>query len=135
MKKIISISFILAAFLSCKKIPFDYRNKFIGDYVFTKQYKFFYPPNNFIDTIYPAKFNGYIHYGKESHQIEIYYDDFINSIGDKEKLITQVYITRDGVFGGNSPTGKFTNQNELAFAFSTTALGGVGGTTYTGKKK
>ena len=35
MKQIITILFILFVFLSCKRIPFDDRNKFIGNYEFT----------------------------------------------------------------------------------------------------
>ncbi len=34
---------ILFTLFSCKKIPFDYRNKFIGNYEFTTSYKYFQP--------------------------------------------------------------------------------------------
>lgn len=136
MKKVMVISLVLIVALSCEKIPFDYRNKYVGDYTFTKRYHFFYPPNNTIDTTYSDVIEGYIHLGKETNQIELYYDNYINSFGENEKSIIQVIVTRTGVFENYSnPSGKFISSNKIEITFSSKALGGFGGTTYTGIKK
>jgi len=136
MKTIISLSAILLFFISCEKQPFDYRNKYVGDYTFTKRYHFFYPPNNNIDTTYSDVIEGYVCHGKETNQIELYYDNYINSFGENEKSIIQVIVNRTGVFENYSnPTGKFINSTNIEFTFPSKALGGIGGTTYTAIKK
>ncbi|PKP46864.1 MAG: hypothetical protein CVT95_06410 [Bacteroidetes bacterium HGW-Bacteroidetes-12] len=136
MKKVMVISLVLIVALLCEKIPFDYRNKYVGDYIFTKRYHFFYPPNNTIDTTYSDVIEGYVRHGKESNQIELYYDNYINSFGENEKSIIQVIVTRTGVFENYSnPSGKFINSTNIEFTFPSKALGGIGGTTYTGIKK
>lgn len=135
MKKITGVLTIVIGLYACEKIPFDYRNKFVGDYVFTKRITFFYPPNNYLDTTYTDVFKGSIKHGKETNQIEIYYEDYFNSFGEVEKRKIQVIINQDGVIKGFDPSGKFVNSNKIEFNFPSKALGGVGGTTYTGIKK
>ena len=63
-----AVTFLL---VNCKKHPFDYRNKFTGDFIFTESYhSFIYhlpPPNPPTDTLINYQYNVkiYVDYSKE----------------------------------------------------------------------
>lgn len=136
MRNLIIIGVILVSLYSCEKQPFDYRNKFVGDYEFTKRAVFFYPPNNNIDTTYTTVFKGSVKNGKESNEMEIHYENYTNSLGEIEKRKVLVFIDYDGVFtNSNNIYGKFISANKVELIFPTSGNGGVGQIIYLGLKK
>ena len=107
MKKRIIFLLSLFAIIGCKKDPFDYRTKYIGDYTFlihSKTYIMFDPP---IDTSYYQ--DGYIGYGSEKDKIVI-------SLSGKRA--TEYTIYEDGTIGENACRGEFESSKKIRYSCS-----------------
>jgi len=117
------ILLLFIVFYGCEKHPFDYRNKFIGDYDFLVNLRTWIPPDSVTETDY--NYSGKISYGSG--------DDFvkINFLDDKE---VDCRLFEDGSLKVNSIRGEFESTKKLRFI---TEYGGLGGkaTYYVSGKK
>ena len=117
LKKIyifISFVIILTTIYGCEKIPFDYRNKYCGDWNFTTEYQYFMMDSGSFDTVYI--YDGRIWYN-ESGKINIEYrKDIILAFEINE----QGEITSDAYYPVN---GEFSDKNNLSFYRRTGGLG------------
>jgi len=95
---------ILVAFVACKKEPFNYRNKYIGDWKFTVNRREFN-----IDSIGHSEsetivYDGIIKYGEHGNQlvIEYYPNQSITVAIDKEGALSEFPRYCSGEFGGSN---------------------------------
>ena len=123
MKNKLIFIFFIAILNGCEKHPFDYRNKFIGNYDFSVHKNVWDITGVDIDTYY--YYSGKISYGSG--------DDFvkIKFLDDTE---TQCQLFEDGSLKFNSTRGEFVSTKEVQF--SSDYRSGGGGTQYfvSGKK-
>jgi hypothetical protein len=119
MKKFTIFIFIVIFLYGCKKDPFDYRSKFIGDYNFVIHAKTSYGIQgnmyNF-DTTYT--YPGKIDFGPNENTIQISYPDLVYPV-----------LYEDGTMSGNGYRGEFESENKINLTFGFYSPGG--GTTYT----
>ena len=71
MKKYLIISLGCILIFGCKKDPFDYRTKYVGDYSFVIHYSSWNPLNGQFDTTYSI--DGKIDYGSDKNTISIFF--------------------------------------------------------------
>ncbi len=105
MKKIILIILIFVSLFSCKKIMFDYRNKYIGNYYFTVEYSSWDPINGQHDSLYFI--DGKVDYGYNDNTILIKFNDG----SYKENFV----IYEDGTIEGKC-NGEFESGNILKYS-------------------
>jgi|GEM_PF-2041076 len=103
IKSIIFVSCCLII-LGCKKHPFDYRNKFLGDYHFSIAISSWDPANGSYDTTYTN--DGKIWYGSNQNSILISF-----SGGES----TELTIYEDGTLEANNCTGEFESLRKLKY--------------------
>lgn len=85
-KKKIFLLFLLVAFFSCEKIPFDYRNIYVGSYTF----KTYYTEWSWITGLYTydtTEYNGKTVYGTTKELLKIYYQN---------NNVIELHVARDG---------------------------------------
>jgi hypothetical protein len=119
MKKTILILFVLAAVTGgCKKIPFDKRNKYLGDYHFTNSY-FTWNITPYQSPTTTAEYDGKVSYDKKSNKnvIDI---EFAPSLVYRFEINDNGEIT---ICGGG---GKFENKNKVTFDYSSHSCPGNG---------
>jgi hypothetical protein len=121
---------ISGLFQGCKKIPFDSRNKYWGDWKFTcSSYSWSYPQG--AGNTITEEFTGKIYYdkGKDKKSIIIEYNS--------NKMLFEVDY--DGNLIGCGSSGKFESENSVSFDYSssacTLALGAGSYATFKGTKK
>lgn len=71
-KKYILLSFLLVSFLACEKVPFDYRNIYVGNYDFT----IYNTEWSWVTGMYTrdtTKYNGNVSYGERKSSVLINY--------------------------------------------------------------
>lgn len=127
MKKIIFIFFCFSI-LSCKKTPFDYRNKFTGNYNFTIQEHSVYGifPVTVHDTTYTNE--GKIEIGSDENDVLI----------SPQNISLQATIYEDGTLSGyynNNGKGEFSSTKEMKYTFGNYSPGGSTTFTITGTKE
>ncbi len=127
MKKIFFV-FCCVILFSCKKHPFDYRAKYIGNYNFTFHYVRGLPPPYHVDTTYYD--TGKINYGSDINKISIYF-----SGGNKNEFV----LYEDGTLAESDyyydASGEFASSNDIIYSFSGGGLGCACTITVTGQKK
>ena len=114
--KLIILAFIALSY-GCEKHPFDYRNKFIGDYDFSVHKNVWDVTGVDIDTYY--NYSGKISYGSGDHLVKIKFLD------DTE---TDCRLFEDGSLKFNSTRGEFVSTKNVQF--SSDYRSGGGGTKY-----
>jgi hypothetical protein len=119
--KIRFIIIIICLFIfGCKKHPFDYRNKFIGNYNFSvNEYTWIMGGPNW-DTTYT--FHGKITYGSSDNTVLISYC---------KDCSCEFTIYEDGTLGNS---GKFDSPKQVSFSLHSGGLGGGWGNNVTGNK-
>lgn len=125
MKNISKITVIILIVLSafgCKKRPFDFRNKYVGDYDITYSYSS-WQLNSGVYNSDTLSTGGKVYYDKK--------DQIIISYNTNSTLI--LGITKDGNLSLSCGTeiGKFDNKNEFRINYGTNSCpgGGMGGGT------
>ena len=81
MKKVMVISLVLIVALSCEKIPFDYRNKYVGNYEVTETLHYSIgatSPDSTLDSTYIEVYNGKVGYDGD--------EDIIIQYGDNKEF-------------------------------------------------
>jgi hypothetical protein len=125
MKNTILLLLFLCSLFGCKKDPFDYRTKYLGDYNFVIHYDSWNPLSGHIDTTYSK--DGKIDYGSDENTIFIFFN---GSIAD------ELTVYEDGTIGDNYfKGGEFETTNKIKYSYY---WGSQGSATYgkvTGEKK
>lgn len=120
-KTILFLLVLLAVFvtLDCKKRPFDYRNKYKGDFVFTESYHYYIfnqpqpapPKDTFIS--YQYDINISINYAKEyKHKL---------ILKTASEFTYAIQVDKKGIIVLDCPDegqGKFSNANNLTYTAS-----------------
>lgn len=107
----------------CKKNPFDYRSKFIGNYIFSAHITTFnvYGPGIYTDTTY--SYNGNVASSSYNDCVKVYFS---------ENIFVEPIIYEDGTLEGKSYyqyfVGEFESTKKIKFTYFEGGLGG--GTTY-----
>lgn len=109
---------LLVAASSCKKRPFDYRNKFTGAYLMDVRFSLFnisIPGSNW-DSVY--LYVGEIRYGETGDEILVYYGDdrFVQLKVDKSGAFTNIPSN----YGG----GSIINNDSISLVMRWGGLGG-----------
>ena len=112
--------------ISCTKRPFDYRNKFIGNYKFTVHEQGYGPPPYSIDTIY--YYDGKISYGSNKNTV------YISFLGGGT---TELTIYEDGTLEGVGQycNGEFESTKKVKYSCWDGGLGSPTVNDVTGEKK
>lgn len=112
------ISLLLLAAYACQKHPFDYRNKFLGDYLMQVRLSSFnmaIPGSNW-DSVY--MYVGELRYGDSNDEVLIVYGN---------QLSVQLKVTKTGDFS-NLPThyggGSIINNDSISLYMRWGGLGG-----------
>ena len=117
----------LLILVGCKKRPFDFRNKYLGEWDFTTEYGYFnMSDSTSFDTVYNYK--GEVWYDEKGKIIIEYREDNILEFEiNKEGEITidDYYDTR----------GEFSDKNNVSFYKQTGGLGGGTNQSVSGMKK
>ncbi|CAN5509448.1 hypothetical protein BH10BAC1_BH10BAC1_09900 [soil metagenome] len=127
---IISCFAVLILIVSCKKNPFDYRTKYIGDYDFVNSWTSYNmsatPPTSSGITYSTGK----IDYGK---------DGMVNIIFDNNfpTFVAELKIDRDGnlSFTNGLKAGQCQSRKKMHYSYSGGGLGGGSTSSITGTKK
>jgi len=116
--KLLVISLLLLAAYACKKHPFDYRNKFLGDYLMQVRLSSFnmaIPGSNW-DSVY--MYVGELRYGDSNDEVLIVYGNLLS---------VQLKVTKTGDFS-NLPThyggGSIINNDSISLYMRWGGLGG-----------
>lgn len=127
----LSILILILTSLSCKKLPFDYRNKYIGDYNFVHSYSSW--------TVNQGTYAS----GTDNYSGRVYYDlkskEYIKF--EYNNSILELKVSRKGklTLPCGAPAGEFTSDNSVTINYSTStcsgALGGGTNISVTGTKK
>lgn len=135
IKKINTKNIFIALFCciilnGCKKEPFDYRNKFLGNYTFSVQEWTFNVYGVGVSTDTTFLFNGNISYGSDRNSILITYSTNVS---------VEPTIYEDGTFkgygGDNSFSGAFESSKKVTFSYKYGGLGGYSSGIVTGERK
>ena len=118
MKNKLFILLFLSLIYGCQKKPFDYRNKFIGNYNFSVHKRTWSTLGPVTETDY--NYTGTISYGN-------YNDNAINIIFLDDKNVEPI-LYEDGSLKFQALKGEFESTKKLHFLLGNYALGG--GTTY-----
>ena len=123
MKNKLIFIFFIAILNGCEKHPFDYRNKFIGDYDFSVHKNVWDVTGENIDTYY--NYSGKISYGSGDHLVKI------NFLDDAE---IECWLFEDGSLRYIIKEGEFESTKNVYFIIDYRSIGS--GTIYnvSGKK-
>lgn len=105
MKKIFLYAIFCQLILGCKKNPFDYRTKYVGDYSFTIHYSSWSPFYGQFDTTYSI--DGKIDYGSIKNTISIIYS------GSTSPQMFTIY--EDGTIEDDCK-GEFESANKIKYS-------------------
>ena len=108
MKKTFILIFSCIAILGCKKNPFEYRTKFLGNYNFIIHSSFYAgtPTNHYTrDTTYSV--DGKIWYGSDKNTISITFSGSWSS---------EFTIYEDGTIEGGGCRGEFESTNKIKYS-------------------
>ena len=101
--KYIVIGFVnLISLFACEKQPFDYRNKFVGDYEFyEKRIKYTNIPPNFgiMDTSYAISMKTKVVRGENSNEITFIFDIFILPRPDLKEIVNVTIYPNSSISG------------------------------------
>jgi len=106
MKHIFFVLFFCLVIFGCKKHPFDYRNKFLGNYKFNVHK---YDSEGGITTLDTTIYNGEITYGSDKNTIYITYSKnshFETSLNEDGQL---------GMYSKSNIYGKFESTHHIIF--------------------
>ena len=106
----VSSLFLILIFNSCKRSPFDYRNKFEGEYKFTTTVQTW--DANMNDSIITFLYDGTVYYDKENAK-----DEINISIGSLQKFTAT--IDREGNLFSCGGTGKIIKKESVTFDYNT----------------
>ncbi len=127
---LLPIVFCLLLFAQCKKNPFNYRTKYLGDYTFTV-HKILWsmsPLGTNIDTNY--FYDGKIEYGTIKNTMLIHFS---------ENNTVEVIVSKDGLISNDNDydpvTGKFESKTSMNFSYHLGGLGSGGSYGVSGTKK
>ncbi len=122
--------FLFGVFLinsyGCKKTPFDYRNKYLGDWDLTTKWSTFNMSDSTSD------------HGEYSYVGEVWYDDERKiKIRTSDFQTNDFDISEDGKLSilGSNAYGEFSDDNNLEFYVSYGGMGGGGASSVVGIKK
>lgn len=109
---------VLMSHSACKKIPFDNRNKYLGDWAFDVHYHSF-TMNEGILYDYSDTYIGKIEYGKEKSKIVIKYavDKSVELLLDEDDILSG--------FPNQNSSGKFQDKKNLSIYLRWGGLGGA----------
>jgi hypothetical protein len=106
IKHLFVLILMLFLFIGCKKSPFDYRTKYLGDYRFTIHKLAWYAGNTHIDTIY--YYEGRIDYGNDDNTIAIYWRH--------ENFADYPNLFEDASIGNYGCHGDFLSSTKVQFS-------------------
>ena len=116
--KLIILTFSIAfTITACKKRPFDYRNKFLGEFSYEVHCTYWTLGEQAEDTT--IFFNGNVEISEDENRILIY---FLENVARESK------IYEDGSMHHAGVSGEFNSKDNLEFKYSSGGLGG--GTIY-----
>lgn len=133
MNKKVHIALLLLLFVAlnygCKKNPFDYRTKYLGDYEFVDSWSSWsmVGPSNSSGVNYST---GKVEYGNDK-TIRI-------TLNSNNPHFHEFDIDRDGnlsLQSGGGSIGKFQSRKKVSFSLTSGGLGGGGTDNITGTKK
>ena len=127
-KIVVFLAFSILLIAGCKKNPFDYRTKYIGDYDFLRNYTSWVTGGS--TTSGTISKTGRVEYGDKG-EINIIFDA-------NDPTHYNVYkIDRDGnlTYTSGGDAGKFESKNKVYYEQTTTFSGGGGTSNTTGTKK
>ncbi len=106
MKKIFLLILFSCSFFGCKKNPFDYRTKYLGNYNFIVNYSSWNGLEGQHDTTYVFN-NGKIDYGTDKNTILIFFDSGSSKPSD------ELTIYEDGSLG----CGEFVTTEIIKYTY------------------
>lgn len=109
MRKLFTILFCCLVMFGCKKNPFDYRTKYLGNYRFLIHEVDWWAGGGHLDTTYYA--DGGIDYGYDKNTIAIHWSG-LNSAVDPD-------LFEDASFKGMGASGDFWSTKKVVFEFIT----------------
>ena len=110
--------------ISCKKRPFDYRNKYLGIYDFTVYQSSFDRRIGEVSGV--LKYRGEITYGKEHSTILIHY---------LEDSFVELTLEKDGTLSERRVSGEFEDKKKIRFVMYSGGMGGGAFWEITGEKE
>lgn len=126
MKIKLLIIFFCILIFGCKKNAFDYRGKFLGDYIFVVHNSSWYSGNVQIDTAYTI--DGSVDYGPEKNSVLI----------SSSAFSLQATVYEDGTLEGywdNNGNGEFVSAKQITYSVHSYWPGGSYSKDITGEKK
>lgn len=125
IKNIILLLSLATIILSgCKKKPFDYRNKYLGNYHIINHSQINAPPPYFNDTSYSTE--GKVEYGSDKNKILITFDSENSS---------EFIIYEDGTLESSGCSGGFESVNKFKYHCGFYSPGATTSINITGEKK
>lgn len=129
MKKCFIVLFCFIALAGCKKNPFDFRSKYLGNYNFSIHRTAWTLSGPTLDTTY--FYTGEVEKGSETNTAII-------SFSESVSIETDIY--EDGTISVNHPPhqslqGEFESAKEVKFKLANSGLGGGSAYDVTGVKK
>lgn len=135
MKNFVLYIFVLMGLFSCEKLPLDYRNKYLGNYDFTRRDSYYAYPN-YVDKTYAKVFKGSVKKGDLENELIIHFDNYVNSSGYTIENIETFNVDYEGnILEGNVLRGEFYSTKKIELVFPVPGLGRVGNIIYTGVRK
>lgn len=135
MRKFVLYIFVLIGLFSCEKQPLDYRNKYLGNYDFTRR-DLYYSYPNYVDSTHTKVFKGSVKKGELENEIVIHFDNYVNSSGYTIENIRTFIINHNGnILDINVSRGKFYSTKKVELIFPVAGLGATGNIIYTGIRK
>lgn len=131
IKNLFAIIFCIMVIAGCKKNPFDYRSKFLGDYNFTVHFTSYGGGVNPIvstDTVY--NYIGKVEFGTKNNTVLISFSDGLSF----EPTIYED-LTLDNYGGNPSFNGEFESKTKIKFDYHYWRLSGNDNYFVTGIKK
>jgi len=126
MKNKLLILFFCIFIFGCKKNPFDFRNKFLGDYIFVVHNSSWYSGNVQMDTTYTI--DGTVDYGQEKNSVLI----------SSSAFSLQATVYEDGTIEGywdNNGKGEFISTKQITYSVHSYWPDGNYSQDITGEKK
>jgi hypothetical protein len=130
IKKYIYLIFLCLVLHGCKKNIFDYRDKYLGDYVFSVHKIAFYVTDSSSESTF--SYNGKIVYGSGDDGFAIHF---------AQDNMVEITIYEDGTFNGcicshyETIRGEFASTKQVSFIYDINGLGSVVNYYVTGCKK
>ena len=125
---LIAVALIILGFFSCEKVPFNYRNDYVGDWQFIVSNSSFSMADS-TSSYEEHEYAGEIKYGDADNELEVHYGDnmFYTIQVDKE----------NGVISSPIPnfSGEFEGSSSIAIRTSWGGMGGGGSSKVEGVKQ